>query len=80
MAAMAGAPSKTCFFYKSTTPRDAEGTVMQLCTSHTNALQNSKRISAEIIVKATQHFKVQHIPFWKDKFTFYHLLKRKSKM
>ena len=80
MAAMAGTQSKTCIFFKSTTPLDAQGTVMQLCTSHTNAIRNGKQISAEIIVKATEHFKVQQIPFWKDKFTLYHLLKRNSKM
>ena len=40
----------------------------------TNALRNGERITAEIIAKATEHLKMQLIPFWKAKYMFYHLL------
>ena len=42
----------------------------------TNALRNGERITAKIIAKATEHLRVQVIPFWKAKNTLYHLFER----
>ena len=46
----------------------------------TNALQNGKRITAEITAMATEHLRVQVIPFWKAKNTLYHILERTREM
>ena len=41
-----------------------------------NALRIHERITDESIAKATEHLKVQPIPFWKAKYKFYHLSER----
>ena len=46
----------------------------------TNALRNGKRITEEIIAKATEHLRVRVIPFWKAKNTLYHLLEGRRKL